>query len=122
MALHLYAAETRRMDAGAALLASHEPTAGQLANIAQPSPGAAVVFAAADVWASGFYLEWEFPAEVEVDGLRVAGRDLSALTVYAFVSGAWLLVRAVRGLRGLSVTALTPLLRFCVREPRTQEP
>ena len=118
-ALHLYSAESR-VDTAAVLSSSHAPVSGQLADISQTMPAAAVVFAATSVEASGFYVQWAFPVEEEITALRIAGCDLSSFAVFAFAGGVWTLVRAVRALRGLSATALTPLLKFCVREPQLQ--
>ena len=114
-ALHLYSASIR-VDTAAIISSSHHPSSGSLSSIAQDPPGSTVVFAASDVKSSGFFVQWEFSTAVEVDGMRIAGGDLSALTVFAFMGGVWVLVRDVRGLRGIS--ALTQILPFCVREPR----
>lgn len=116
-ALHLYSASVR-VDAEAVISSSHPPLSGALSTIAQDPPGSPIVFASADVKSSGFFVQWGFSSAVEVDGMRLAGGDLSALCVFAFVGGAWVLVRDVRGLRGIPTETLTPLLPFCVRDPR----
>lgn len=116
-AFHLYGAGGR-IDSDAILSASHAPVLGDISAIAQSSPGAPVVFSAADVRASGFYVQWDFPSAVAVNAIRVAGGDLSTLGVFAWSAGLWVLVRDVQGLRGLSQGSLTPVLPFYVRESR----
>ena len=95
--LHLYAGATRQ-DADAALTCSHVPVVGALSDLQSATPAGAVIFSADAVRSSGFFLQWDFPAPLDVSALHIAtGTDISELSLFAKITGRWLLA----GLAGL---------------------
>lgn len=72
------------------------PQAGSLDDMFDGSDGSACVWSAAAANSPGFFVEFEFPAEVNVDEVQLAimpdGGMLHALSVELFQSGTWLVV------------------------------
>lgn len=109
--LHLYYAGGR-IDEGALLTSSHAPAVGTLTDLQQASPGAACVFARESVMSAGFYLQWSFAAEVEIDAFRVAAEgDFPGFVFMAFVAGRWKAASGgVSGADGLTASSLSAVL------------
>ena len=109
--LHLYYAGGR-IDEGALLTSSHAPAVGTLTDLQQASPGAACVFARESVMSAGFYLQWSFAAEVEIDAFRVAAEgNFPGFIFMAFVAGRWKAAGGgVSGADGLTASSLSAVL------------
>lgn len=76
--------------------ASLAPQAGALDDMFDGSDGSACLWSAAAAHSPGFFVEFEFPAEVNVDEVQLAitpdGGMLHAINVELFQSGTWIVV------------------------------
>lgn len=70
-ALELWGA-VGRIDAGATLTCSHTPVAGTLDSLTDGDPLTKCTWAAADVFAPGFYIQWELPTAQDSWGVRAS--------------------------------------------------
>lgn len=78
--------DATRIDGAATLTCSHTPVAGALADLKDASMSVGCRFAAANVRAGGFYLQWDFGSAVDVSEFRfgaatVAARFVSSATI-----------------------------------------
>lgn len=113
--VHLYEGATRHDDV-ATLTCSHVPASGDLSDLQEAAPTAAVEFGAATVRAGGFFLRWSFATAVKIDRLKVAASTgISECTLFALVGGVWTFAGRT-GAQSLSATETTEL-ELAARDP-----
>ncbi|MDP2262689.1 MAG: LamG-like jellyroll fold domain-containing protein [Hydrogenophaga sp.] len=113
--VQFYNLASARVESSATITSSVPPSAGALSNLNDDSLTTVVEFSAAAVLASGFWIAWDFGADVTIEAIRFAAGGgsadtfLGAVTVQRLEAGVWVTTGAVRQLEYPGPNAANPL-------------
>lgn len=112
--VHFYDMTGARVESSAAISSSITPAVGSLAHLNDDSLSAAVEFSAVAVGSPGFWVQWDFGAEVDIEAVRFGSGDglatfISAVTVQRLTADGWVTVGAARQITYPGPYAVNPL-------------